>query len=158
MMHKPVAFPSRRDFLGASAAAAVCSIVPRHVLGGPKFVAPSDKVNVAVVGAGGQGRTNIRALFQEADAQVIAVADPIAESNLEPFYHHRDWLDACKGAQPASSNFEYGAQLTELVLLGVLSLRARRRIYWDAANMKARNLPEADALIHGTYRDGWKIA
>jgi hypothetical protein len=72
--------------------------------------------------------------------------------------HHRDWLDACKGGRPASSNFEYGAKLTELVLLGVLSLRARQRIYWDAANMQARNLPEADALIHGTYRDGWKIA
>jgi hypothetical protein len=67
-------------------------------------------------------------------------------------------LDACKGGRPASSNFEYGAKLTELVLLGVLSLRARQRIYWDAANMQARNLPEADALIHGTYRDGWKIA
>ena len=48
---------SRRDFLGAAAAAAVFTIVPRHVLGGPKFVAPSEKVNVAIIGAGGQGRT-----------------------------------------------------------------------------------------------------
>jgi hypothetical protein len=39
----------------------------------------------------------------------------------------------------------------------VLSLRAGQRIYWDAANLKARNLPQADALIHETYRDGWKI-
>ncbi len=71
--------------------------------------------------------------------------------------HHRDWLDACKGGKPASSNFEYGAKLTELVLLGVLSLRAQQRIYWDTAAMKARNLPAADPLIHGTYREGWKI-
>ena len=71
--------------------------------------------------------------------------------------HHRDWLDACKGGTRASSHFGYGAKLTELVLLGVLSLRAGQRIYWDAADLKARNLPQADALIHGTYRSGWKI-
>ena len=46
------------------------TIVPRHVLGGPGFVAPSDKVNVAIIGAGGQGRTTSRALFQEKDCQV----------------------------------------------------------------------------------------
>ena len=57
---------TRREFIETtSAAAAAFTIVPRHVLGGPKFVAPSDKVNVAIIGAGGQGRTNARALFQE---------------------------------------------------------------------------------------------
>jgi predicted dehydrogenase len=66
---------------------AAATIVPRHVLGGPKFVPPSEKVNVALVGAGGQGRTNLRALFQEADAQVIAVADPIEQFSLENFYY-----------------------------------------------------------------------
>src|SRR6266545_2656003 len=44
--------------------------------------------------------------------------------------HHRDWLDACKGGAPASSNFEYGARLTELLLLGILSLRTGKRIDW----------------------------
>jgi hypothetical protein len=71
--------------------------------------------------------------------------------------HHRNWLDACKGGPRACSHFGYGAKLTEIVLLGVLSLRAGQRIYWDAGNLKARNLPAADALIHETYRDGWKI-
>ena len=71
---------TRREFIATTAAAAAAfTIVPRHVLGGPRFVAPSDKVNVAIIGAGGQGRTNTRALFQEDDCQVIAVADP-AES------------------------------------------------------------------------------
>ena len=65
-----------------AAAAAAFTIVPRHVLGGQKFVAPSDKVNVAIIGAGGQGRTNARALFQEEDCQVIALADPAEEWDL----------------------------------------------------------------------------
>ena len=54
--------PSRREVLGAAAAAAAVSIVPRHVLGGPNFVPPSEKVNIGLIGAGGQGRTNVRAL------------------------------------------------------------------------------------------------
>ena len=79
---------SRRSFLGKSALAlAGATIVPRHVLGGPKFVPPSEKVNFALVGAGGQGRTNLRALFQEPDAQCIAVADPIEQFSLEAFYY-----------------------------------------------------------------------
>jgi predicted dehydrogenase len=72
--------------------------------------------------------------------------------------HHRDWLDAIKGGKPASANFEYGARLTEIVLLGILSLRTGRQINWDAAAMKARGCPEADAIIREQYRAGWEIA
>ena len=71
--------------------------------------------------------------------------------------HHRDWVDAIKGGAPASSNFEYGARLTEIALLGVLSLRSGRKIYWDAAKMEARHLPKADEIIKGQYRKGWEI-
>lgn len=72
--------------------------------------------------------------------------------------HHRDWLDAIKGGPPAGSNFAYGARLTEVVLLGVASLRTGKTIEWDAANLKATNLPDADAVIHETYRKGWELA
>jgi predicted dehydrogenase len=71
--------------------------------------------------------------------------------------HHRDWLDAFKGGKPAGSNFEYGARLTEIVLLGVLALRTRREVDWDAVNMKAIGFPEADAFIKEKYRQGWEI-
>jgi len=78
---------NRRKFIrGTAAAVTAFTIVPRHVLGGPKFVAPSEKVNVAIVGCGGQGRTNVRELFNHADAQVIAVADPAEHHDLSAFY------------------------------------------------------------------------
>src|SRR5438045_9481645 len=78
---------SRREFLKASAvAASVFTIVPRHVLGGRGFVAPSDKVNIALVGAGGQGRTNARELFRLDDAQIVAVADPAESFRRDRFY------------------------------------------------------------------------
>jgi predicted dehydrogenase len=78
---------SRRRFVATAATAAAATIVPRHVLGGPGFVAPSDKVNVAIVGAGGQGLHNARALFQESGCQVIAIADPAEEWDLREFYY-----------------------------------------------------------------------
>jgi predicted dehydrogenase len=79
---------SRREFLRAGVAAAgVFTIVPRHVLGGRGFVPPSDKVNIALIGAGGQGRSNTRELFNQADAQVIAVADPAESFSLDAFYY-----------------------------------------------------------------------
>jgi predicted dehydrogenase len=79
---------SRRRFLATSvSAAAAFTIVPRHVLGGPRFVAPSDKVNVALIGAGGQGLHNARALFEEDDCQIVALADPAEEWDLSQWYY-----------------------------------------------------------------------
>jgi predicted dehydrogenase len=72
--------------------------------------------------------------------------------------HHRDWLDACKGAPPASSNFEYGARLTELSLLGTLALRLGRRIDWDPERMEARGLADAEPMIREPYRAGWELS
>jgi hypothetical protein len=52
---------SRRDFIGKTAAAtAAFTIVPRHVLGGPGYTAPSDMVNLAGIGVGSQGGGDIQ--------------------------------------------------------------------------------------------------
>jgi hypothetical protein len=64
---------SRRKFIrGTATAIAGFTIVPRHVLGGVGFVPPSEKVNIAIIGCGGQGRTNVRSLFEQADAQIVS--------------------------------------------------------------------------------------
>jgi predicted dehydrogenase len=78
----------RRRFMTTTAGAvAAATIVPRHLHGGPGFVAPSDKVNVAILGVGGQGRGNTRALLHEDACQVIAIADPCEEWDLSPYYY-----------------------------------------------------------------------
>ena len=65
--------PSRRTFLqSAAAAAAGVTIVPRHVLGGTGYQAPSDTFNVAGVGVGGMGRSNLTAL---ASQNIVALCD-----------------------------------------------------------------------------------
>jgi len=65
--------PSRRTFLHtAAAAAAGVTIVPRHVLGGTGYQAPSDTFNVAGVGVSGMGRSNLTAL---ASQNIVALCD-----------------------------------------------------------------------------------
>jgi predicted dehydrogenase len=71
--------------------------------------------------------------------------------------HHRDWIDACKGGPPASANFQVGARLTEIALLGIVALRTGRTLYWDGPNMKALDLPEAEPFLRGHFRKGWEI-
>ena len=67
---------SRRHFLGKSAGAALAfSIVPRHLLGGPGFVPPSDKVNIAFIGVGAQGLRVMLHFLKEPDVQGVAVCD-----------------------------------------------------------------------------------
>src|SRR5438309_999058 len=92
---------TRRRFLKAASAAAAFTIVPRHVLGGPRFVAPSEKINIAIVGAGGQGRTNMRSLVNEKDAQIIAVADPMESVTLDRFY-----FKGAAGRAPVAAEIE----------------------------------------------------
>jgi myo-inositol 2-dehydrogenase/D-chiro-inositol 1-dehydrogenase len=63
---------SRRDFLRNSAVAlAAFTIVPRHVLGGTGFLAPSDRLTKAVIGVGGMGRNH----FPYDGTQVVAICD-----------------------------------------------------------------------------------
>ena len=70
---------SRRSFLkGAATAVGGFSIVPRHVLGGLGFTAPSDELTRAVVGVGGMGRGHI----QYPGARLLAVCD-VDENHLK---------------------------------------------------------------------------
>jgi predicted dehydrogenase len=71
--------------------------------------------------------------------------------------HHQDWLSACKGGKPASSNFDYAGPLTEMILLGNLALRAGRKLEWDGPNMKCTNWPAADVYVRREYRAGWTL-
>jgi len=68
---------NRRKFINTTATtAAAFSIVPRHVLGGPAYVPPSDKITVANIGCGTQGLREMPGLLENPDIQVVAVCDP----------------------------------------------------------------------------------
>ncbi|RPA69977.1 gfo/Idh/MocA family oxidoreductase [Cyclobacteriaceae bacterium YHN15] len=72
--------------------------------------------------------------------------------------HFQEWIDAIRNNDQASSNFEYGSRLTEITLLGVLSLRlGGKLIEWDYDNMKAKGISEADQYIKEPVRKGWEM-
>src|SRR5947209_5126048 len=67
---------SRRQFvLTGSAAATAFTIVPRHVLGGPGFVPPSEKITLACIGFGTQAIREIGGILASPDVQIVAVCD-----------------------------------------------------------------------------------
>jgi predicted dehydrogenase len=76
-----------------------------------------------------------------------------------PGGHFTEWVEGIKAheCKKPMSNFEYAGRLTETVLLGVVALKAGKKIEWDAENLRARNAPEADAFIRRDYRRGYSI-
>ncbi len=66
---------SRRSFIKNGVAAASIMIVPRNVLGGPGFIAPSDQLNLAAIGAGGKGASDINNASVKGRERVVALCD-----------------------------------------------------------------------------------
>jgi len=79
--------------------------------------------------------------------------------------HHQEWIEACKGGQPAGSNFpDHAGILAEAVLLGNVALRPelqeamnQTKLLWDGPNLKITNIPEANEFLRREYRQGWTL-
>ena len=83
--------------------------------------------------------------------------------------HEKDWVRACKGGQPASSNFDYSGPLSEMVLMGNLAVRfPDRQLLWDGEKTQVTNDAEANRYVgrevshglefvgrHGLVVEGW---
>ena len=67
---------NRRRFLGTTAAAAAAvTVVPRHVLGGPGYVAPSDQITAACIGVGSQGTRVMMDFLKQSQIRIVSVCD-----------------------------------------------------------------------------------
>ena len=91
---------SRRGFLRNTAiTAAGFIILPRHVLGGKGFVAPSDRLIIAGVGAGGKGESDIANFFKSGKADIgflCDVDDRRASNSVKNFpkaKYYKDWRE-----------------------------------------------------------------
>jgi len=91
---------SRRGFIKSSSiAAAGIMIVPRYVLGGKGFIAPSDKLVIASVGAGGKGQSDIANFYASGNAEIGYLCDvdtrsaakTVAKFPKAKFY--KDWRE-----------------------------------------------------------------
>ena len=62
------------------------TILPRHVLGGKNYIAPSDKITLAYIGVGTQGIRELLPLLASNQFHVVAVCDPNKEA-----VGYKDW-------------------------------------------------------------------
>ncbi|MBP8115433.1 MAG: Gfo/Idh/MocA family oxidoreductase [Chitinophagaceae bacterium] len=94
-----------------------------------------------------------------------------------PEGHYLQWVNACiagYGNATTSSPFSYAGPFTESILMGNLAIRSwmlknpnlkgwgdkylgRKKLLWDAKNMKITNFDEANQFVKREYRDGWKF-
>lgn len=91
--------------------------------------------------------------------------------------HYLQWVNACMagyGNAELSSPFEYAGPFTESILMGNLAIRSwmiknpklkgwedkylgRKKLLWDAKNMRITNFDEANQFVKKTYRTGWSL-
>jgi hypothetical protein len=94
-----------------------------------------------------------------------------------PEGHYVQWVNACiagYGKGVTSSPFEFAGPFTESILIGNLAIRSflmknpnlkgwddkylgRKKLLWDAKNMKITNFDEANQFVKREYRDGWNL-
>ena len=85
---------TRRQFVVAVGAG--LTIVPRHVLGGRGFVAPSDRIGIATIGAGRQGLAVTMSLLKRQDVHLVAVCDVNRGSRDYAEYGDNDTLNSAR--------------------------------------------------------------
>jgi predicted dehydrogenase len=89
--------------------------------------------------------------------------------------HYIQWVKACMAGYDkakTSSPFEYAGPFTESILIGNLAIRSyltadpnakenkypgRKKLLWDAKNMKITNYDAANQFVKREYRDGWSL-
>jgi hypothetical protein len=71
--------------------------------------------------------------------------------------HQRDWIRACKGGDPACSNFSVAGPYTEWMVLGAIAARVPGRLLWDAKKMEFTNNREANKFVKPFFRKGWEL-
>lgn len=102
---------------------------------------------------------------------------PAEKIKRVPEGHYIQWVNACiagYGKGVTSSPFEYAGPFTESILMGNLAIRSwmmlnpkrkgwedkyvgRKKLLWDAKNMKVTNFDEANEFVKRTYREGWSL-
>ena len=102
------------------------------------------------------------------------IADVPKTEERVPEGHYVAWVDACMkdpSESDLSSKFDYAGPFTEAVLMGNLAIRSyqyagteagdpypgRKKLLWDAKNMKITNFNPANSFVMREYREGWKL-
>jgi hypothetical protein len=148
-------------------------------------IAPSDKLNIAGIGAGRKGESDLSEFSKSPAANIVVLCDVDDRSaansrkrftNAKYYKDFREMLakegkniDAVSVYTPDHTHAVAAlGPLTESILMGNLALRSwnikegknftgRKKLLWDAENMKITNYDPANQFVRRTYRDGYKF-
>lgn len=73
---------------------------------------------------------------------------------------HKEWINACKGGDPASCNFDYSGPLSETVILANNVYRAGidSSISWQAEDLQVGGSSKVQTMIKPEFRKGWEVS
>lgn len=72
----------------------------------------------------------------------------------------QEWIQAIKDGKKSTTDFEYSAPLTEMMLLGNIAILVKEDntiLEWDTNNFRFTNLDKANDFLHYEYRSNWSI-
>jgi hypothetical protein len=84
-------------------------------------------------------------------------AETLPRPNPNPFV---DFIKTCRaGRTDTATPFEYGARLTEFVLLGNMAQHAgaEKLVKWDSTAMRVTNHSDLNRWVHVKSRKGWPV-
>ena len=79
------------------------------------------------------------------------------QSLPRPENEYVQWINACRGSEPAGARFSVVRPINETICIGTIALRVKQKLNWDDDNMIFTNSDEANQYIHRKYRPGWEL-
>ncbi len=140
--------PSRREFLGTTAAAGAFTILPSGIISRAGRLAPSDKLNVACIGVGGQGWSDVRGMSSENIYAMCDVDDRSADRAYKAFPNAKRYKDYREMIDKESKNID-AVTITvpdhSHAAAAMLALHAGKHVY--VQKPLARTVHEVRALM-----------
>ena len=73
--------------------------------------------------------------------------------------HYLEWVHACQGGPPASTNYNFEKPIVESLMLGNIAIRTQELLEWDTVHFRlTRGSARASSLLKPTFRSPWSIA
>jgi len=137
-----------------------------HIHRSPVPYVDLSKIRDGVLFKGTQGflvgdfRSRSRVVVPFGDKATLTYFRPRPEEAATPSYDNSTlrWFDACKNPALATTcDFEYGANMIEQNLLGLVAYRAGRKVTYDGKKGQITDYPAANAFLKKEYRKGWTL-
>ncbi len=96
--------------------------------------------------------------FSTPEAKDLARTFFKTQTQIKSMNHYHSWVDGCFAGKKVLSNFEFGGNLTETLLLGTLASKfPKMELKWDPKAMKITNNAKATGLLRRKPRKGWEV-